>query len=160
MSNEMFICFYIYTSYHRLRTHFKKRHLTKMERRSFYSSPNVRNENRLQKLSRFPSQTNLKYRCRIIVFGSAGVGKSAIIQQFLFAKFIKKYTRTVEDMFIAEYNSRYDNSLKLEILDTAGSYEFPAMRSLAISNGDAFILVYSVDNEASWEHLKRLRNEV
>ena len=41
--------------------------------------------------------------------------------------------------------------LRLDILDTGGSYVFPAMRTLAIKSADGFILVCAVDDPASLE---------
>lgn len=41
--------------------------------------------------------------------------------------------------------------LKLDILDTGGSYVFPAMRTLAIKSADGFVLVCAVDDPASLE---------
>lgn len=69
---------------------------------------------------------------RIVVLGAAKVGKSALIQQFLYDQFPERYNRTVEDLYIAEYNLSSGASLTLEILDTTGSYQFPAMRKLNI----------------------------
>ena len=42
----------------------------------------------------------------------------------------------------------------LEILDTAGTEQFAAMRQLYISNGHAFALVYSIDSQASFLELQ------
>lgn len=106
------------------------------------------------------SRVNFKEHRRIVVLGSAKVGKSAIIRQFLYDRFSERYTRTVEDLYIAEYNLSNGASLTLEVLDTTGSYQFPAMRALSISNGGVFILTYAVDDEDSWNEIKELRQQV
>ena len=100
-----------------------------------------------------------KSRYRIVVMGSAGVGKSAIISQFLYDNFQFEYNQTVEELHQGEYDLN-GVKLTLDILDTAGAYSFPAMRRLAISTGDAFVLVYSVDDEASFEAVTELREQI
>lgn len=42
----------------------------------------------------------------------------------------------------------------MQITDTTGSHQFPAMQRLSISKGHAFILVYSVSSRQSLEELK------
>lgn len=54
-----------------------------------------------------------------------------------------------------------DNAVcTLQITDTGGSHSFPAMERLAIQRGQAFILVYSVNNRKSFENLKGYYNEI
>uniref|UniRef100_A0A8D8YWM1 GTP-binding protein Rhes n=2 Tax=Cacopsylla melanoneura TaxID=428564 RepID=A0A8D8YWM1_9HEMI len=97
---------------------------------------------------------------RVVVMGGARVGKSSIISQFLYDRFISRYKETVEELHRGEYELPDGAQLTLDILDTSGAYQFPAMRDLSISTADAFVLVYAVDDESSWEFVKDLREQI
>ncbi|XP_042245518.1 RASD family member 3 [Thunnus maccoyii] len=97
---------------------------------------------------------------RLVFLGAAGVGKSALIRRFLHQSFEHKYTRTVEELHVLEYDTAGSGKMHLEVLDTSGSYSFPAMRELCIRHSDAFALVYAVDDPGSFEEVRRLRDEI
>lgn len=48
----------------------------------------------------------------------------------------------------------------LQITDTTGSHQFPAMQRLSISRGHAFMLIYSITNRASLEELSPIYEEL
>ena len=50
-----------------------------------------------------------------------------------------------------------NQTIDLTVVDTAGNYQFPAMRELAIKQSDGFVLVYSIDNIASFQEATRIR---
>lgn len=96
---------------------------------------------------------------RVAVMGSTGVGKSSIISQFLYEQFQDTHHETVEDMHHKLFKVG-SKTVTLNILDTAGHNEFPAMKKLAISTSNAFVLVYSVTDQNSFDEMKRLRDEI
>lgn len=93
---------------------------------------------------------------RIVIMGAAGVGKTSIVEQFLYDRFPLDHVPTVEEMHCNVYDVS-GSTLTLDLLDTSGSYEFPAMRRLAIKTADAFILVYSIDNMESFSYVSSIR---
>lgn len=98
-------------------------------------------------------------RHKIVVMGAAKVGKSSLISQFLYGTFSPKYKRTVEEMHHGEF-SVGGVTLTLDILDTSGAYEFPAMRALSMSSADAFILVYDLNDASTFEEVRALRDQI
>lgn len=48
----------------------------------------------------------------------------------------------------------------LEILDTAGTDQFAAMRELYLRSGDAFLLVFSITSAASFHDLSLIYEEI
>ncbi|XP_003706513.1 ras-related protein Rap-2a [Megachile rotundata] len=123
------------------------------------TTKNVRNERLSESDSGGGKQTDNSIRYKIVVMGAAKVGKSAIINQFLYNTFTPKYKRTVEEMHHGDFNVSGIH-LTLNILDTSGSYEFPAMRDLSIKCADAFILVYDVHDANTFLEVKTLRSEI
>lgn len=110
--------------------------------------------------SAMPGSRDLpKQNYRVVVLGTAGVGKSSIISQFLHNTFPENHKETIEELH--RHAMKFENvSVDIDILDTSGSFSFPAMRKLAIATGDAFVLVFSVDDATSFETVKELREEI
>ncbi|CAL9693789.1 unnamed protein product [Knipowitschia caucasica] len=100
-----------------------------------------------------------KTEVRLVFLGAAGVGKTALIQRFLQDTFEPKHRRTVEELHRKVYEVG-GIKVTINIMDTSGSYSFPAMRKLSIQNSDAFALVYAVDDLSSLEAVKQLREEI
>ncbi|VDK20411.1 unnamed protein product [Anisakis simplex] len=104
----------------------------------------------IQSGSRMPEQTS---DYRVAVFGAGGVGKSSIVLRFVKGTFNENYIPTIEDTYRQVISCNQKNVCTLEITDTTGSHQFPAMQRLSISKGNAFILVYSITSKQSLEEL-------
>ncbi|KAG5851202.1 GTP-binding protein Di-Ras2-like [Anguilla rostrata] len=103
-----------------------------------------------------PEQSN---DYRVVVFGAAGVGKSSLVLRFIKGTFRETYIPTIEDTY-RQVISCDKNICTLQITDTTGSHQFPAMQRLSISRGHAFILVYSVISRQSMEELQPIYEQI
>ncbi|KAM9244859.1 GTP-binding protein Di-Ras3 [Dugong dugon] len=90
---------------------------------------------------------------RVVVLGSAGVGKSALVQRWVRGTFRDTYLPTIEDTY-RQVMSCNNNVGALHITDTTGGHRYPGLKRLAIAKGHAFILVYSVTKKETLEELK------
>eukprot|EP01123_Difflugia_compressa_P014778 TRINITY_DN79_c0_g1_i2.p1 TRINITY_DN79_c0_g1~~TRINITY_DN79_c0_g1_i2.p1 ORF type:complete len:195 (-),score=47.39 TRINITY_DN79_c0_g1_i2:128-712(-) len=96
---------------------------------------------------------------KIVVLGSGGVGKSAITVQFVQGIFVEKYDPTIEDSYrkMVEVDG---TQFMLEILDTAGTEQFTAMRDLYMKNGQGFVLAYSIIAQSTFNDIPELRDQI
>ncbi|CAF1096673.1 unnamed protein product [Adineta steineri] len=96
---------------------------------------------------------------KLCVFGSGGVGKSCLTMQFVQGIFMPKYDPTIEDVYkkTVEIDGK---QYSLEILDTAGTEEFSAMRDLYVKNGHGFVLVYSITSQATFNDLDEFYDRI
>jgi small GTP-binding protein len=103
---------------------------------------------------------------KIVVLGTGGVGKSALSLQFVQSVFVEKYDPTIEDSYRkvveipSEWAATSPTSVVLEIMDTAGTEQFTAMRDLYMRSGDAFLLVYAVNSLSSLDALTPLYEQL
>ncbi|XP_064632005.1 ras-related protein Rap1 isoform X3 [Lineus longissimus] len=96
---------------------------------------------------------------KLVVLGSGGVGKSALTVQFVQGIFVEKYDPTIEDSYRKQVEIDGQQCM-LEILDTAGTEQFTAMRDLYMKNGQGFLLVYSITAQSTFNDLQDLREQI
>lgn len=82
--------------------------------------------------------------------------------QFVQSVFVEKYDPTIEDSYrkVIERPDNPKGDLALDILDTAGTEQFTAMRDMYMKSGDGFLLVYSLTSPATLHDLHALRERL
>ncbi|KAK7398697.1 Ras-related protein rsr1 [Neonectria punicea] len=95
----------------------------------------------------------------VVVLGAGGVGKSCLTAQFVHNEWIESYDPTIEDSYRTQLQVD-GRQVVLEILDTAGTEQFVAMRDLYMKTGQGFLLVFSITSSSSLSELAGLREEI
>ncbi|CAJ0608898.1 unnamed protein product [Cylicocyclus nassatus] len=96
-------------------------------------------------------------RYRLVVLGSAKVGKTNLIRRYLYNEFSEKYKETIEDLHSRQFRIQ-GVPLPLDILDT--NVNFPDMRRISIASASAFLLVFAVDDVPSFKEMSDLWQEI
>ena len=95
---------------------------------------------------------------RVAFLGAKKVGKTCLITQLLKKSLPTKYSPTIETMFRYDIQTAEDSFTKLEIVDTAGNFEFPNMLKKAVRSFHAFALVFHLSNPMqTFEEIEMLR---
>ena len=95
------------------------------------------------------------------ILGSSHSGKTSLVKRFLRGSFSDKYNPTSMDVFEEHYKvDATDVGVSYRIFDITGSDDFPAMRQLAISSAETFVIVYAVDDRKSFEDAKKVKMEI
>src|SRR5258707_816506 len=94
---------------------------------------------------------------KVCVLGAGGVGKSALTVRFTQGLFVAHYDPTIEDSYRkpVEIDGVHYRS---EILDTAGTEAFGAMRDLYYKDADGFVLVYSLAARSTFQDVQEMRD--
>jgi len=96
---------------------------------------------------------------KIVVIGAGGVGKSAFVIQHVTSNFVETYDPTLEDSY-RKLVIVDDVATMLNIYDTAGQEDFYSIRDQYIRIGEGFVCMYSITNEATFNHIENLQERL
>lgn len=91
--------------------------------------------------------------CRIVLVGSASVGKTSIIRRYVDNEFLEESSASPTiNLDVAErIEADWDPPMKLTIWDTVGQERFGVMSTSAIKRAHVLIVVYAIDDEQSFD---------
>ncbi|KAM0247114.1 hypothetical protein ACHAQJ_009954 [Trichoderma viride] len=87
------------------------------------------------------------------------VASAKVASLFVHNEWIESYDPTIEDSYRTQVQVD-GRQVILEILDTAGTEQFVAMRDLYMKTGQGFLLVFSITSPSSLNELEGLREEI
>jgi small GTP-binding protein len=97
---------------------------------------------------------------KIVVLGSSGVGKSAIVRRLVDGTFSEESQSTVGVEFKPFVIPVNDQSVKLQIWDTAGQERFKSVSRAYFRNAVGAVLVYDIASESSFDDLGNWLNDL
>ena len=113
------------------------------------------------KIEIIPESSNepIKNVYKVIVIGDTNVGKSSIAHHAIYGKF-EEHEPTVgyENLFFKIKIN--DTPIKLDIWDTCGQELYHSLISTYFKDSKIAILVYSIDNKESFEHLEKWMDDI
>jgi len=101
-----------------------------------------------------------EWRPKVVLLGAGGVGKTALVLRFSENKFSADYDPTLEDLYQDKVYIVDGEPIKLDLLDTAGQEEYQSLHENWINEGDAFMIVYSVTEQISFEEAEIIYEKI
>lgn len=100
---------------------------------------------------------------KLVFLGDIYVGKTSIINQFMYENFDNNYQATIGIDFLSKTLTIGSNSMRLQLWDTAGQERFRSLIPNYIRDSSAAIIVYDVTNKQTFTSLEKwvedVRNE-
>nr|XP_022335840.1 GTP-binding protein Di-Ras2-like [Crassostrea virginica] len=97
---------------------------------------------------------------QIVFLGAERVGKTSTIRRFLYGSFEEETDATLGQCYNETIYLPNGTFQQVQVIDTAGSDEFPAMRKVTIKNGDYFVVMYAVNDRQSYQQALKLCQEI
>ncbi|VDO91695.1 unnamed protein product [Heligmosomoides polygyrus] len=108
--------------------------------------------------------TRRPYEITAVVLGATKVDEHKAQRQLVLSRHFDElhndYRPTVEEFNWVEYDVEEGSALMLQIIDSSGSRDFLAMRHFYVRTGDAFLVVFSIDDASSLDEAKRIIEEI
>ena len=97
---------------------------------------------------------------KTVVVGASGVGKTAIVQRLVDKTFSDESQPTIGVEFKCFETKSGNDSIKLNIWDTAGQEKFRAVSKAYFRNAVGAVLVFSLTDKQSFEDLDAWMNDI
>lgn len=91
---------------------------------------------------------------KIVLLGDSGVGKTTCLTRWMTGKFYSNLRQTVGANHQRKVVELKDGSVDMFIWDTAGQEVFRSLTPMYARNSSAVIIVASIDDKASFNHIK------
>ncbi|EGR31760.1 ras oncogene family protein, putative [Ichthyophthirius multifiliis] len=92
---------------------------------------------------------------KLVFIGDQSVGKSSIINRFMYDNFTGTQQPTVGIDFVAKTLHLENKTIRLQLWDTAGQERFRSLIPSYIRDSDAGIIVYDTTNLSSFQNLNK-----
>eukprot|EP01006_Ploeotia_vitrea_P004994 TRINITY_DN116003_c0_g1_i1.p1 TRINITY_DN116003_c0_g1~~TRINITY_DN116003_c0_g1_i1.p1 ORF type:complete len:211 (-),score=4.75 TRINITY_DN116003_c0_g1_i1:278-910(-) len=96
---------------------------------------------------------------KVVILGDSGVGKTSLINRYVYNSFSQRYMATIGSDFHAKDMVVEGKSLVLQIWDTAGQERFQSLGVAYYRGSDACVLVFDVTVEATFLNLQNWMSE-
>lgn len=97
---------------------------------------------------------------KIIVLGDSGVGKTSLMNQYVYKKYSQQYKATIGADFVTKELQIDDRIVTLQIWDTAGQERFQSLSAAFYRGADCCVLVYDVNVLKSFQTLDDWHDEL
>ena len=99
---------------------------------------------------------------KVVLLGDSGVGKTSLVQRFIYDKFKPDSLSTLGAMFIAKTLEIPEDSLtvRFNIWDTAGQEKYRSLAAMYYQDATVAIIVYDITKKATYEGAKTWLEEV
>ena len=102
------------------------------------------------------SENDQASKCKVVLLGESGVGKTCIISRYISGSFDDKSESTNGASYASKVNDypKLGKSLRLDIWDTAGQERYRSLTKFFYKDAAIAILVYDITRKDSFDELK------
>lgn len=97
---------------------------------------------------------------KVVLIGNTAVGKTSIINQFVYGTSSPEHQPTIGIDFFAKSVSDGTKTTRMQIWDTAGQEKFHALIPSYIRNSTVAVMVFDITSTASFEDVKKWHKTV
>eukprot|EP01129_Flabellula_baltica_P003798 TRINITY_DN13528_c0_g1_i1.p1 TRINITY_DN13528_c0_g1~~TRINITY_DN13528_c0_g1_i1.p1 ORF type:complete len:207 (+),score=45.39 TRINITY_DN13528_c0_g1_i1:29-649(+) len=99
-------------------------------------------------------------KCKIVVIGNAGVGKTSLIKRYVNNYFSEHYKVTIGVDFALKVLTLNGNKVHLQLWDIAGQERFGSMTRIYYKAAKAAIIVFDVTMDDSFDAVAKWKNDL